>query len=393
MNKENAWLFYLNTILIGLVIACIYLLVSQQGSRPPNSTDNTLAAASATPQTSSDATVNNPMTPAALSGMTGPVSYAQAVEKASDAVISIYTAKTVQRRQTTGNAFFDQFFGDRLNRSEVETGSGSGVIFNEAGYIITNYHVIKDVQQMRVLLKDGRDFPATIVGSDPETDLAVLRIIAEGLKPISLSSMETIAIGDVVLAIGNPFGVGQTVTMGIVSATGRDRVGLNTFENFIQTDAAINPGNSGGALIDANGRLVGINTAIFSRSGGSLGIGFAIPANMAKDVLDQILENGQVKRGWLGVEASNMSDMIKTRVGTNGIVVTGVYRGGPADQAGLLPGDILTHINSIEISSIHDILKVVTPNQPGDTVSIEGIRDGTQYETKATLDQRPVINN
>ncbi len=386
MKKEISILFYVNAILIGLLIACLYIFYTDRQAR-------TEATPVTTPVPASSSTTNLPPEESQNTTQAGPVSYANAVNKAANAVVSIYTAKTVQRKQSTGNPFFDQFLGQQLSEPVIQTGSGSGVIFNNDGYIITNYHVIKDAQQMRVLLKDGRDYPATVVGSDPETDLAVLRIIADKLTPIVLSEMETIAIGDVALAIGNPFGVGQTVTMGIISATGRDRVGLNTFENFIQTDAAINPGNSGGALINANGHLIGINTAIFSRSGGSNGIGFAIPANMAKDVLEQILENGQVQRGWLGVEAVNMSPTIRARIGINGIVVTGIYRDGPADTAGLVPGDIITNINGIDITSIHDVLKIITPNNPGDTVTINGIRNGTQFETNATLAQRPLSSS
>lgn len=380
MKKEISVLFYLNTVLIGLLIACLYFFYTDRKAQINN------IPASPAPNSASTEALSRP-TPV------GPASYADAVSKAADAVVSIYTAKTVQRKQTTGNPFFDQFLGNKLSKPEIQTGSGSGVIFNTQGYIITNYHVIRGAQQMRVLLKDGRDYPATVVGSDPETDLAVLRIIAENLRPINIGEMETIAIGDVALAIGNPFGVGQTVTMGIISATGRDRVGLNTFENFIQTDAAINPGNSGGALINTKGNLIGINTAIFSRSGGSHGIGFAIPSNMAKDVLEQILQNGRVQRGWLGVEAVNMSPAIRAKIASHGIVVTGIYRNGPADKAGLVPGDIITNINGIDIVSIRDVLKIVTPNKPGDNVTISGIRNGAQYKTNATIAQRPIETN
>ncbi len=383
MKREITLLFYLNAILIGLVGALLYFFVVDKKNELNDTaqSDSIIIPSKAQEEPSSSLNLGS-----------GPFSYANAVNKASNAVVSIYTAKTVLKKQSTGNPFFDRLYGDTLTKPEVETGSGSGVIVNDAGYIITNYHVIDGAEQMRVLLKDGRDYPASVIGNDPETDLAVLRIIAENIEPISISTMETIAIGDVALAIGNPFGVGQTVTMGIISATGRDRVGLNTFENFIQTDAAINPGNSGGALINARGDLVGINTAIFSRSGGSNGIGFAIPSNMVKDVLDQILENGQVQRGWLGVEAVNISSVMKEKLASNGIEVTGIYREGPADSAGLIPGDIITHINGIEILSIHDVLKIVTPNKPGNTVAINGIRQGSKFETSALLAQRPLEN-
>ena len=262
----------------------------------------------------------------------GPVSYAAAVEKAAPAVVKISTAKVVT---VTPHPFFDdpafrQFFGggDDLIRPQkrVETGLGSGVIVSDKGYVLTNHHVIKGADAIQVALRDGRNAPAKIIGTDPDTDLAVLQIELDKLPVITLTDSNALHIGDVTLAIGNPYGVGQTVTMGIVSATGRTKLGINTFENFIQTDAAINPGNSGGALIDANGNLIGINTAIFSRSGGSQGIGFAIPANMARDVLEEILEYGRPRRGWLGVEAHTVTPTIAKALEmkeATGVIVAG----------------------------------------------------------------------
>ncbi|MBF0219532.1 MAG: trypsin-like peptidase domain-containing protein, partial [Gammaproteobacteria bacterium] len=242
----------------------------------------------------------------------GPVTYADAVAVAAPAVVNVYTRKTIVQRPNALfndpllNQFFNNYFNLRTEKRE-ENSLGSGVIFDAKGYILTNNHVIDGADEIEVALRDGRNAKALLVGSDPEADLALLRIDLPNLPTITLTNSEQLRVGDVVLAIGNPFGVGQTVTMGIVSATGRSKLGINTFENFIQTDAAINPGNSGGALVNALGELVGINTAIFSKSGGSQGIGFAIPANLARNSATQLIERGYVARGWLGVEIQEIT--------------------------------------------------------------------------------------
>ncbi|OGI58451.1 MAG: hypothetical protein A2809_05645, partial [Candidatus Muproteobacteria bacterium RIFCSPHIGHO2_01_FULL_61_200] len=284
----------------------------------------------------------------------GPYSYAQAVDRASPAVVNINTAKvvTVKPHPFLNDPVFRQFFGNPDNlitpRKRVETSLGSGVIMSAQGYILTNHHVIQGAEAIQVSLQDGRMVQAKVVGSDPETDVAVLKIDLKKLPVITLGHSDHLRVGDVVLAIGNPFGVGQTVTMGIVSATGRNKLGINTIENFIQTDAAINPGNSGGALIDAEGNLVGINTAIFSRSGGNQGIGFAIPTSLAQNVMEEILEHGRPLRGWLGIEAQVITPQIARALdleNTTGVVVVGVVRGGPAHSAGLQPRDVLVAID------------------------------------------------
>ncbi|WP_296671793.1 Do family serine endopeptidase [Sulfuricaulis sp.] len=328
----------------------------------------------------------------------GPYSYATAVDKASPAVVNINTAKVVTVRP---HPFFDdpafrQFFGGGNNlitpRKRVETSLGSGVIMSEQGYILTNHHVIQGADAIQVSLQDGRMVQAKVVGSDPETDVAVLKIDLKMLPVMTLGHSDNLRVGDVVLAIGNPFGVGQTVTMGIVSATGRNKLGINTFENFIQTDAAINPGNSGGALIDAEGHLVGINTAIFSRSGGNQGIGFAIPTSLAQNVMEEIIEHGRPRRGWLGVEAQSITPQIARALelkNTTGVVVVGVVRGGPAHNAGLQPGDVLIAIDGKRIIEAREALLIISSRKPGSRVKMEVLREGKSIMLEATAIERP----
>ncbi|MCW8943917.1 MAG: Do family serine endopeptidase [Sedimenticola sp.] len=329
----------------------------------------------------------------------GPVSYASAVQQAAPAVVNIFTAKlTVQR----GNSLFDdplfqRFFGDRFKvqpRKKRQTSLGSGVIFSDRGYILTNHHVVADADEIRIVLSTGRTLDATVVGVDPDTDLAVLKTDTKDLPTLTVGSSQAVQVGDVVLAIGNPFGVGQTVTMGIVSATGRDQLGINTFENFIQTDAAINPGNSGGALINARGELVGINTAIFSKSGGSHGIGFAIPVALAKGVMDQILKKGRVVRGWLGIAGQDitpeLADSFQLKE-QRGVLVSGVLEGGPADKAGIQPGDVIAKIDNRVLTSSHDVLNIIAVIAPGEKVAIQGWRDGEPFNIKVEVSERPRI--
>ena len=324
-------------------------------------------------------------------GMTGPVSYADAVKKAAPSVVNIYISKTI-REPRRKNSLLEQFFGLRSKpRERTQSGLGSGVIFSAQGYIVTNYHVIHEAENIYVSLRDGQHAAATVIGSDPDTDLAILKIDLSDLKAISAGQSENLQVGDVVLAIGNPFGVGQTVTMGIISATGRDHVGVNTFENFLQTDAAINPGNSGGALVNAHGELIGINTAIFSKSGGSDGIGFAIPIDMVKSILTQIVENGSVVRGWLGVEAKDIPPRLRSQVPVKGVVITGIFRGGPADQAGIKLGDVITEINGSSTHTTRAMLNMITDNEPGTELHIKLWRDGNMINKMAILKQRPAI--
>jgi len=323
----------------------------------------------------------------------GPVSYADAVKKAAPAIVNIYTAKVVTEQTRYADPVFQYFFGAPTPHKRMQTSLGSGVIMSEQGIILTNHHVVADATEIQVSLTDGRTANAKVIGVDPDTDLAALAINLNKLPAVVLGSSDQMDVGDVVLAIGNPFGVGQTVTMGIVSATGRDHVGLNTFENFIQTDAAINPGNSGGGLIDAYGNLIGINTAIFSQSGGSQGIGFAIPISLAKDVMKQLIEHGQVIRGWLGIETQNMTPAVAQSFGlstTKGVLISGVLRQGPADLAGIEPGDLLTQINDTAIIDSRQALDLTSAMTPGSEVTLSGIHAGQSFRIKTTLIQRPL---
>jgi S1-C subfamily serine protease len=265
-------------------------------------------------------------------------------------------------------------------------------VVDPAGYVLTNHHVVAGADAIEVALFDGRSARGTLIGTDPDTDLAVIRTDLANLPTVSVSDSDALRVGDIVLAIGNPFGVGQTVTQGIVSATGRSRVGINTFENFIQTDAAINPGNSGGALVNVRGELVGINTAIMSRSGGSQGIGFAIPVNMAREVMDSIVRNGTVVRGWLGVEAYDLTPEARSALGVGGdggAIVKGVVMNGPADDAGVQPYDVITHVNGEAVQSAGHEMRLISQLQPGAAVELTIVRQGRTLTLQAVVMQRP----
>ncbi len=326
-------------------------------------------------------------------------SYAPAVSNASPAVVNLYTTKIVSEpiQSLYSDPAVRRFFGDSLpQQSRLESSLGSAVIMSADGYLLTNNHVIAGAEQIIVALKDGRETQAQLIGSDPETDLAVLRINLPQLPVITRGRSEQVRIGDVVLAIGNPFGVGQTVTMGIVSATGRNQLGINTYEDFIQTDAAINPGNSGGALVDSGGRLLGINTAIFSRSGGSQGIGFAIPAQLAVSVMDSIIEHGRVIRGWLGLEVQLMTPELAEAFGLNnrpGILVAGVFRDGPADLAGLQPGDIILTIAGMAADDWRSSMNQVARMRPGKRIELGVLRDGQELQLAAEVGLRPLVES
>lgn len=330
----------------------------------------------------------------------GPVSYADAVSRAAPAVANLYTAKMVNKSSghpLLEDPVFRRFFGDNLPKQRrMESSLGSAVIMSPEGYLLTNNHVVAGADQIVVALKDGRETLARLIGSDPETDLAVLKIDLQNLPAITLGRSDQIDIGDVTLAIGNPFGVGQTVTMGIISATGRNQLGLNTYEDFIQTDAAINPGNSGGALVDAHGNLIGINTAIFSKSGGSQGIGFAIPVKLARDVMKAIIEHGQVIRGWLGIEVQPLTPELAESFGLQGragILVAGIYRNGPAQKAGLQPGDLILQIGDEAAIDGRRSMNQVARAKPGERIDIEVLRNGETLKLTAEIGIRPPAEN
>ena len=328
----------------------------------------------------------------------GPFSYADAVASSAPSVVTIYTSKTVKQtvHPLLDDPIFDQLFGEQLKkykRDKTETNLGSGVIITESGYILTNQHVIDGADEILISLSDGRSSEARLIGQDRETDIAVLQIPLRDLTTTRVvNQQQPIEVGDVVLAIGNPLNVGQTVTMGIISATGRNRIGLNTFENFIQTDAAINPGNSGGALINARGDLIGINTAIFSQSGGSQGIGFAIPIELALEVMNEIVENGKVRRGWLGVEGTEITAKAALESGNpniRGVLIVGVFIDSPADKAGVQTGDIITAIDDAKVIKVRNVLEIIAGHKPGDKVKLQIIRGGEEMELTMVTTERP----
>ena len=326
----------------------------------------------------------------------GPVSYADAVAAAAPSVVNVFATKITRQNPPAlfSDPLFQRFFGDELSRPRYkrENSLGSGVVVDANGFILTNNHVISGAAEIQVVLRDGRQFPARIVGSDPESDLAVLQAAGDNMPMAHLGQSEKLRVGDVVMAIGNPFGVGQTVTMGIVSATGRDQLGITHFENFIQTDAAINPGNSGGALINAHGEVVGINTAIFSESGGSHGIGFAIPVQLARSVMAQIAEHGRVIRGWIGVNAQELTPALAESFGIEspyGLLVSGVLEEGPADIAGLQPGDLILEVGGHKALRSTQMLNLVAGMQPGDMVKVLIERGGQRETLEMTVIERP----
>ncbi len=326
-----------------------------------------------------------------------PGSYRDAARSALPSVVHIYTTQEIkaQRHPLFDDPIFRHFFGDRPEgQPQRNSGLGSGVIVSANGYVLTNFHVVEAADDIQVSLNDGRTFKARVIGSDPESDLAILQIKADKLPAITFGQMENLRVGDVVLAIGNPFGVGQTVTMGIVSALGRSHLGINTFENFIQTDAAINPGNSGGALVDINGNLVGINTAIYSRTGGSLGIGFAIPVSSVKNIMEQIIQNGAVTRGWIGVEAQEITAELADSFGlpdTEGALIAGVVRNSPADSAGIRPGDVLLAVAGQPVKDPQVMLDLIAALKPEERSSFRLRRDKNILEVQVKIGKRPAM--
>ncbi|MDO9405106.1 MAG: trypsin-like peptidase domain-containing protein [Polaromonas sp.] len=325
------------------------------------------------------------------SGNASGVSFREAAKTASAAVVSINTSRMASRHPNADDPWFKFFFGDQDGRSQQQAGLGSGVIISPAGYIMTNNHVVEGADEIEVILNDTRKAIAKVIGTDPETDLAILKIELDKLPVIVLGNAESLQVGDPVLAIGTPFGVGQTVTGGIVSALGRNQLGINTFENFIQTDAAINPGNSGGALVDLDGNLMGINTAIYSRSGGSMGIGFAIPVSTAKQVLESIVKDGQVTRGWIGVEPQELSPEIAETFNIkakSGVIITGVLQNGPAAQAGIRPGDVVTAVEGNKVASVTELLTAVAGLKPGIAAPLTVLRGNDELQIAITPGKR-----
>jgi serine protease DegQ len=335
-----------------------------------------------------------PMGAASGGGMT---SFAIAARKASPAVVNVFTNKQVRVPNSPpgvpNDPFYRYFFGDRFgSRQENQASLGSGVIVSPQGYLLTNNHVVENADEIEIALNDGRRASAKVIGTDPDSDIAVLRIDLPNLPAITFGRLDTLQVGDPVLAIGNPFGVGQTVTAGIVSAMGRSHLGINTFENFIQTDAAINPGNSGGALVDAGGNLLGINTAIYSRDGGSLGIGFAIPVSTARSVMDRIIQTGQVTRGYIGVDPQTITPEIAAALklpAKEGVVLTGTVADGPAYAAGLRPGDVIIEVEGVRIRDETVILNTVAAIPPGKSITVKAMRGAQVKEFTVVVGKRP----
>jgi serine protease DegQ len=341
--------------------------------------------------------------PAPAAGAVPVGSFRVAAQKASAAVVSLNISKNAVKNPQMDDPWFRFFFGDRgqnnSNSEPQQAGMGSGVIVSTDGIILTNNHVVEGADEIEVILNDSRRTIAKVIGTDPDSDLAILKITLDKLPAIVLGNSDSLQVGDQVLAVGNPFGVGQTVTSGIVSALGRNQLGINTFENFIQTDAAINPGNSGGALVDVNGNLQGINTAIYSRSGGSLGIGFAIPVSTAKQVMEGIVKDGVVTRGWIGVEPQDLSPELAVTFGIKnssksgealqGVIITGVLQGAPAAKAGIVPGDIIVSIAGKPVRNVSELLTQVSSIKPGNSEKFGIIRKETPMELTVAAGTRP----
>jgi serine protease DegQ len=378
-KMKRLWLLFSQAVTLLVAVFFVVATLKPEWLDRPMATTSLVPVLEASPSSSKPATE-------------GSASFRTAARTASPAVVSINTSKAPNNAAQSADPWFRFFFGEQ-DRSQAQTGLGSGVIVSPAGYILTNNHVIEEADEIEVVLNDGRKSVAQVIGTDPETDLAILKVDLTDLPVITLGNSDALEIGDQVLAIGNPFGVGQTVTSGIVSAVGRTQLGINTFENFIQTDAAINPGNSGGALVDINGHLMGINTAIYSRSGGSMGIGFAIPTSTARNVLDSIVRDGQVTRGWIGVEPQDLSPELAESFGIpphSGVIITGVLQNGPAASAGIRPGDVITRVGGQEVRNVAQLLSAVAALPPGTPATLEVVRRDGKSELQITPGRRNV---
>lgn len=330
-----------------------------------------------------DRTKIHPDTPAPIA------SYYEAVNRAAQSVVNIYTTQNAHRQLYSNDPVLQQFL-ERYYGAAPHQGVnlGSGVVVSSEGYIVTNAHVINGADEITVALNDGRKARATVIGSDADSDLAVIKVELDNLVPMAFRA-EPIRVGDVSLAIGNPFGVGQTVTQGIISATGRTGIGVSSFEDFIQTDAAINPGNSGGALVDANGALIGINTAIYSRSGGSMGIGFAIPNQIVQQVMTSLISTGKVSRGWMGIEMVRMTDDPTNIESRSNVIIRQVWQNSPAEHAGLKSGDKIVRIDGVQITNINELVGVVARKAPGSQLTVEIMRDQIPMTVQVILAERP----
>ena len=376
------WLLFAQTVTIALALYFVY---------------GALRPASRVQQLGSPATPI-PVVETASSSL-APGSFRDAAARAMPAVVNILTTQAPKRgaHPLMRDPFFKRFFGERTpdmdeEGSAMKNSLGSGVIVSPEGYVLTNNHVVEGADEIEVVLTDGRKAPAQVVGLDPETDLAVIKVKLDKLPVIVLGQSEQARVGDAVLAIGNPFGVGQTVTMGIISALGRNNLHINSFENFIQTDAAINFGNSGGALVDTRGNLIGINTAIYSQSGGSVGIGFAIPVSTTKTVMEAIIKNGHVVRGWIGVETQDITQELAESFGlqrSTGAIIAGVVRGGPADKAGIKPGDILLNVDGKSVGDTTEMLNLIAQLPPGEKAKMTVLRKSREAALEVVVGKRP----
>jgi serine protease DegQ len=381
---------------VTVALAVIFVIATLRPEWLPRKLSMAGTPGAAIPTTGSiaDGSSPGPMTPASGTGSAPWLSYGEAARSAIPAVVNIYTTKEarIPNHPLLSDPGFRRFFGEQGPSRRPVSSLGSGVIVASDGLVLTNHHVVEAADEIEVALADGRRAKAKVVGSDPETDLAVLRIGLTALPTLAFGDLERVQVGDVVLAIGNPFGVGTTVTMGIVSALGRTHLGINTFENFIQTDAAINPGNSGGALVDSRGRLLGINTAIYSRSGGSMGIGFAIPVTTARQVVDSIVKQGGVVRGYIGVEPQDLTPEIAEAFQIprrEGAIIAGLVRGGPADKAGVKAGDVLIAVEGRAVKDTPSMLNLISQLEPGRTANLRFVREGREVDLPIVIGRRP----
>ena len=387
---RKTWLLFSQAVTIAVAVMFVVATLKPEWLPQRGAASTANAPSAAAPVIAPPAP---PVQPLSLVGGVVASSYSAAAKRASPAVVSITASRAPARSPRTDDPMFRFFFGDRgRQQEERQIGLGSGVIVSTSGYLLTNNHVIEGADDIEVALSDGRSAKARVIGTDPDSDVAVLKIELDRLPAVSFGNVDNVQVGDIVLAIGNPFGVGQTVTSGIVSALGRSQLGINTFENFIQTDAAINPGNSGGALVDANGNLLGINTAIYSRSGGSMGIGFAIPVSTARQVMESLIQEGRVIRGWIGVEPRDLTPEIAQTLNLpikQGVLITGVLQNGPAGAGGMRPGDVVVKIAGTPVVNTVQLLNAVAALKPQAPAEIGVQRGDKQVELTVTVAQRP----